>query len=195
MTHKYVYLGQYLTGISNSPYINGLDYRQSRLHVSWCYRNFVQFDASASPEAYKQQSGPNGPENNYDLNYAFSEDMGEAWKSSDGRVLAILGSKEVGVEMTIKPAADRARVFEIPMHSGILNQEGQAVDWGGGFWALNREKVEGEEKWLAYYRDVAGTQLHSAYMLCTDWKRKLDEEDCPQLLAANGNGFERKHMR
>ncbi len=120
--------------------------------------------------------------------------MGEAWKSSDGRVLAVLGSKEAGVGRTIKPDADGARVFEIPMHSGILNQEGQGVDWEGGFWALNREKVEGEEKWIAYYRDVAGAELHSPCLLRADWRRTLDQEDCSQLLAANRNGFKKKHM-
>lgn len=168
-THQYVCLGQYLTGISNSPYISGLDYRHPRIHVSWCYRNFIQFPASTSSEAHKQQAGPNGPENNYDLNYAFSEDKGETWKSSDGSVLAKVGSKEEkGVETTIKPCADGARVFKIPMHSGILNQEGQAVDLEGGFWALNREKVEGEQKWIAYYRDVAGRIFPSYCTHCTD---------------------------
>jgi BNR repeat-containing family member len=103
------------------------------------------------------------------LNYAFSDDVGETWNSSDGSVLAKLGSKEErGVETTIKPSADGARVFEIPMNSGILNQEGQAVDWEGGFWALNREKVQGKQKWIAYYRDIAGKTLHSRCTHCTD---------------------------
>jgi hypothetical protein len=113
------------------------------------------------------------------MNYAFSDDRGETWKSSDGYVLAKLGSKGEGVEMTIKPNADRARVFDIPMHSGILNQEGQAVDWEGGFWALNREKVKGEEKWIAYYRDVAGTVTYLHCVNCTNCRRTLDEDDCP----------------
>lgn len=179
ITHEYVYLGQYLTGISNSPYINGLDYRQSRIHVSWCYRNFIQFDASKFPEAHKQQAGPNGPENNYDLNYAFSEDRGETWKSSDGRVLARLGGQgRKGSETTINPNAEGARVFEIPMHSGILNQEGQAADWDGGFWALNREKVGGVEKWIVYYRDTTGKQyfiLTACILLIVKgrWSKKI----------------------
>jgi hypothetical protein len=160
-THTYTYLGQHLTGISNSPYINGLDYRLFRLHVSWCYRNFVAFSDSAPPGAHKQQAGPNGPENNCDLNYAFSDDLGETWKSSDGRVLAkIGGKKEPGVEETVNPGAVGARVFEIPTNSGVLNQEAQAADWKGGFWVLNRERIEtGEEKWIVYRRDLAGMSL------------------------------------
>lgn len=156
-THTYTYLGQHLTGISNNPYINGIDYRLSRLHISWCYRNFVAFPDSAGADAHKQQAGPNGPQNNFDLNYAFSDDIGQTWKNSACRLLADLrGSKDGSVESSIKPGAEGARVFEIPMNSGILNQEGQAADWGGGFWVLNREKVSGTEKWIVYHRDANG---------------------------------------
>jgi len=153
-THQYTYLGQYLTGISNSPYINGIDYRLSRLHISWCYRSFIEFPVSASSDAHKQQAGPNGPENNFDLNYAFSNDLGATWRNSAGQILADLRRFETNsVEDSIKPGAAGARIFEIPMHSGILNQESQAADWDGGFWVLNREKVVGVEKWMVYHRN------------------------------------------
>ncbi|KUJ22481.1 uncharacterized protein LY89DRAFT_704198 [Mollisia scopiformis] len=156
-THQYTYLGQHLTGISNNPYVNGIDYRLSRLHISWCYRNFIEFPASAIPDAHKQQAGPNGPENNSDFNYAFSDDVGHTWRNSECQLLADLrGSDDKSVEVTIKPGAKGARVFDIPMNSGILNQEGQALDWDGGFWALNREKVSGVEKWMVYHRDLNG---------------------------------------
>ncbi|KAF8866422.1 hypothetical protein BDZ45DRAFT_667700 [Acephala macrosclerotiorum] len=156
-THEYTYLGQQLTGISNNPYINGIDYRLSRLHISWCYRNFITFPNSARENAHKQQAGPNGPENNFDLNYAFSDDLGQTWRNSACRLLADLrGWKDGSVENTIKPGAEGARVFEIPMHSGILNQESQAADWDGGFWVLNREKVSGTETWIVYRRNVNG---------------------------------------
>jgi hypothetical protein len=156
-THSYTYLGQHLTGVSNSPYINGINYRNSRLHISWCYRNFIPFPPLATPDAHKQQAGPNGPENNYDLNYAFSDDLGETWKSADNRVLAKIGSKlESQMEATIKPGAEGAQVFEIPMGSGILNQEAQSADWLGGFWALNRENRSGEESWMLYRRKPNG---------------------------------------
>jgi hypothetical protein len=155
-THLYTYLGQLLTGISNSPYINGLDYRANRLHVSWCYRNFVATDPSTAPDAHKQQAGPNGPENNFDLNYAYSDDLGRIWESSDGEPLAELGSSFATDEDTIKPGANGARVFEIPMGSGILNQEAQAVGWNGSFWVLNRENGTGSQKWIVYCRDPDG---------------------------------------
>jgi hypothetical protein len=81
-------------------------------------------------------------------------------------VLAKVGSEEgEGFEITIKPNADGARVYQIPLHSGILNQEGQAADWEGGFWALNREQMQGKETWIAYYRDVSGKSI--AFSLST----------------------------
>jgi hypothetical protein len=70
------------------------------------------------------------------------------------------GKKKPGVEETINPGTDGARVFEIPTNSGVLNQEGQASDWEGGFWVLNRERLEsGVEKWIVYRRDLAGVSL------------------------------------
>lgn len=145
-THRYTYVGQHLTGVSNSPYINGIDYRLSRLHISWCYRNFVEVDSASSQDAHRHQAGPNGPENNHDLCYAYSDDLGESWNSSNGVTVANL--KE---GFTIRPNSKDIRVFEIPMGSGILNQEAQSADWEGGFWVLNRESVSGEEHWIVYY--------------------------------------------
>ena len=160
LNHRYTCLGQHLTGVFNSPYINGIDHRLSRLHISWCYRSFVSFPPSAAPDAHKRQAGPNGPENNHDFNYAFSDDLGETWKNSEGLVLAKIGSKaDTKFEATIKPDAEGARVFEIPSGSGILNQEAQTPDWEGGFFALNRENKNGEEKWKIYYREPHGTTM------------------------------------
>lgn len=161
--HKYTYLGQYLTGVKNNPYVNGFDYRLNRVHVSWCYRNFVAFE-STDPNAHKQQAGPNGPCNNHDLNYAYSEDVGQTWKTSTGKILAsIQGDETFGAQNSIMPGADGVRVFDIPMGSGILNQEGQAADWDGGFWALNRELLAGpkgiSEHWMVYHWDAAGSKL------------------------------------
>jgi len=116
-----------------------------------------------SPNAYKQQAGPNGPENNFDLNYAFSDDLGSTWKSSGGNVLAKLG----GAENTIKPGAEGARVFEIPMGSGILNQESQVADNEGGFWVLNRGNYRnGLENWIVYYRDFFGIYAKLGSIAC-----------------------------
>jgi hypothetical protein len=179
-THIYTYLGQHLTGVSNSPYINGIDYYSSRLHISWCYRNFIPLPPSAGPDAHKQQAGPNGPENNCDLNYAFSDDLGETWKSSNGQILAKIDSKEDSqVERTIKPGTG-PRVFEIPMGSGILNQEAQSAG-ERGFWVLNRENRSGEERWMLYHRDTDGGTLISLEILWLTSKGKWEAMEIPSI--------------
>ncbi|KAF5878527.1 putative dockerin type 1 protein [Botrytis fragariae] len=119
---------------------------------SFTYTYLGQHLTGVSNNAHKQQAGPNGPENNYDLNFAYSEDVGRTWKSSDGTTLAVLDGKE---ENTILPQS-KARVFEIPMGSGILNQEAQAVDRKGNFWVLNRGNSAGEQQWILYHRDCTG---------------------------------------
>jgi hypothetical protein len=158
-THGYAYLGQYLTGISNNPYINGIDFRLSRIHVSWCYRNFVEIPSTLETK-HKQHAGPNGPENNKDFYYTYSDDLGETWKSSEGEVMAkLIGNGEDGAPSTIKADTKGAKVFDIPMGSGILNQEAQAPDWLGGFWALNRQRIDGNQTWMVYYRNPEGMLL------------------------------------
>lgn len=92
------------------------------------------------------------------------------WKSSRGRVLASMVGGE-GVETTIVPG-EGARVFEIPMGSGILNQESQAADWDGGLWVLNRERVDGEERWVVYYRNAEG--MFFLHVLCV--RREADKK-------------------
>jgi hypothetical protein len=164
-----------------------MDYRNGKLHISWCYRNFVAFPESASTNAHKQQAGPNGPENNHDLNYAFSDDLGETWKNSDGKTIAAL-------ETSILPGAEGVRVFEIPMGSGILNQEAQTADWEGGFWALNREKVDGKERWAVYRKDVEGTFLTSWLKWMLTFQRKVDETYRTKSLAAHRDWLEGKHV-
>lgn len=72
------------------------------------------------------------------------------------------------------------------MRSGILNQEAQAADWEGGFWALNREIVSDDEAWIVYHRDTAGnwtknviecpskpTETGSRGSICVDRKNHI----------------------
>lgn len=104
--------------------------------------------------AHKAQAGPNGPENNYDLYYAYSEDLGRTWKSSAGEIVAVVDeiSSSGTLRNTILPDTEGIRVVEIPKGSGILNQEGQCVDGLGGVFVLNRENRSGKEKWTVYWK-------------------------------------------
>jgi hypothetical protein len=163
-THSYIYLGQFLTGVENSPYINGIDYSLGKIHVSGTYRHFVDYEGVDDPSStsHKTNSGPNGPENNYDLFYTYSEDGGSTFRNSEGKIMAALH-----LGGSIYPTSEGLVVFDIPMNSGILNQEAQAADQHGGFHVLNREKVSGQEKWIHYYRNKTGQyiEIHGGNLL------------------------------
>ncbi|KAF5495865.1 hypothetical protein CGCF413_v009029 [Colletotrichum fructicola] len=166
---SYSYIGQFLTGVKNNPYINGISYANGRVHVSGTYRGFVWYEGVDDPEArlHTVQAGPNGPENNYSLFYVSSDDLGKTFNNSRGERLANL---EVGE--TVFPDADGLIVFDIPQNSGILNQEAQAADEDGGFHALNREN----EVWMHYYRSPEG-----------QWSRHALPDALPTRTGARGD--------
>lgn len=81
------------------------------------------------------------------LFYVYSDDQGKTFNNTKGDQLANL---EIGE--TVFPDCEGLIVFDIPMNSGILNQEAQAADDDGGFHVLNREN----EVWIHYYRSPEG---------------------------------------
>ncbi|KAL0932774.1 uncharacterized protein CTRU02_211737 [Colletotrichum truncatum] len=168
-SQTYSYVGQFLTGVENNPYINGISYANGRLHVSGTYRGFVWYEGVDDPEArlHTVQAGPNGPENNYNLFYVSSDDLGKTFNNSKGERLANL---EIGE--TIFPDADGLIVFDIPQNNGILNQEAQAADENGGFHVLNREN----EVWMHYYRNAEG-----------QWSRHALPDVLPTRTGARGD--------
>lgn len=81
------------------------------LHVTWCYRDYVDHPRGGKP----QQAGPNGPENNHDLCYAYSPLAsgypGRQWFSADRTQL------RDGIESSIEPRKETV-MFDIPKYSG-----------------------------------------------------------------------------
>jgi Neuraminidase (sialidase) len=152
-TGKYTLMGTYLEGVENNPYTNGLDYRNSRIHVTWTYRDFVPFEGwdKSTGTNHKQQAGPNGIENNHDLWYSYSDDLGRSWKNNSGQTIAKLDKGE-----SVRPNNDGIKVFEIPKGSGVHNQEDQAIDYDGGVHVLNRDTTSGHMEWKHYYRSPSG---------------------------------------
>lgn len=152
-TARYSFIGQHLTGVDNNPYINGLDYRNGRLHVTWTYRGFVWYEGWDDPfdVKHKAQAGPNGAENNHNLCYAFSDDLGVTWKNGHDVVVADLSQGQ-----SVMPDTAGIVAFSIPKNSGLTNQESQAVDLEGGVHMLNRQTVQGQLEWKHYYRNPSG---------------------------------------
>ncbi|ORY35811.1 hypothetical protein BCR39DRAFT_512311 [Naematelia encephala] len=137
--------GKYLQGIGNNPYINGIDRASDgSLHVSWCYRDYVPVTLEES----RQQVGPNGPENNHDLHHAWSPPSQDGFPGTDW--YSSPGSKIGQADVEPVTEGSGSLVFAIPKHSGILNQEAQAVH-DGSLWVLNRENVHGVSSWIIYH--------------------------------------------
>lgn len=126
----------YIKGVNNNAYLHGFDYFNGVLHVSWTYRDYVPDRQDNSK--ITSQAGPNGPENNHDLHYIYSEDEGQSWRNSQG----ILMPTPIDI-------SHDTLVMEIPKFSGIMNQEGQCVDRHGGVHVLGRENGI----YHHYYRD------------------------------------------
>jgi len=160
-------VGIYLVGIGCNPYPNGISYepRRNRLHVTWTNRHFIDYDGANDPNStiHKAQAGPNGPENNQDLCYAASDNLGKSWfmPSSSSSVSAGLDGNNTIDDDTpntgIISIDPQFIAVNIPKHSGIMNQEAQCVDTQGGVHVLNRDNRSGTEFWKHYYVRPGGT--------------------------------------
>ncbi|VDB84608.1 unnamed protein product [Peniophora sp. CBMAI 1063] len=139
-------IGRYLEGVNNNAYINGLDFdSKGNLITTWTYRDYVN-DVGQDVAV---QAGPNGPENNHDLNFASSPDFGRTWLNTWGQPVA-----NVTDGVPVVPASAGIVVFGIPKYGGILNQEAQAVDNQDRIHVLNRENTTGTEQWYHYWRST-----------------------------------------
>ncbi|KAL1846321.1 hypothetical protein VTK73DRAFT_314 [Phialemonium thermophilum] len=162
-TGRYSYVGAHLTGVRSSPYVHGLDSGgrchddgddkeggRRRLHVTWVYRAFVEYEGWDDPldTKHKQQAGPNGAENNHDLCYAYSDDGGRTWRNGAGEVVAA----DLDKGGSVRNDSPGIVAVEIPKGRGLTNQEAQAVDGDGGVHVLNRDDLDGELRWKHYYR-------------------------------------------
>ncbi|KAL5514016.1 hypothetical protein ACEPAG_2777 [Sanghuangporus baumii] len=136
-----------IQGVNNNAYINGLDFdSRGALHVSWTYRDYV----NDTGQDVAVQAGPNGPENNHDMDYAISYDLGRTWRNNWNQTIANLSEQS-----PIDPTAAGITIFSIPKYGGILNQEAQTIDQEGRLHVLNRENTTGVERWYHYWRSTA----------------------------------------
>ncbi|OBZ73459.1 hypothetical protein A0H81_06920 [Grifola frondosa] len=78
-------IGRYLEGVNNNAYINGLDFDvNGNLHTTWTYRDYV----NDTGQDVAVEAGPNGPENNHDMDFAFSPDLGTTWLNNWNQKIA-----------------------------------------------------------------------------------------------------------
>ncbi|KAI0065217.1 hypothetical protein BV25DRAFT_1880942 [Artomyces pyxidatus] len=139
-------IGDYLEGVNNNAYINGLDFdSKENLIATWTYRDYV----NDTGQDVAVQAGPNGPENNHDMDFSSSPDVGRTWVNNWGQTIA-----RIAENSPIVPASAGITIFSIPKYGGILNQEAQIVDDAGRVHVLNRENTTGVEQWYHYWRST-----------------------------------------
>jgi hypothetical protein len=160
--------GKYLIGRNCNPYPNGLSFHHpsQSLHVTWTNRHFIDYEGAydEGSSLHKAQAGPNGPENNKGLYHSYSRDLGITWHGTGGEIAGVLSLQGSGMDSQDSRLCAR----EIPLDSGIMNQEAQSVDIRGGVHVLNRERLSEGQTWMHYYcRGVLGgwtaTKLPGVY--------------------------------
>ncbi|KAI0312367.1 hypothetical protein OF83DRAFT_1146529 [Amylostereum chailletii] len=150
-------IGKYLEGVNNNAYINGLDFDSTgNLVTTWTYRDFIN-DTDTNVAV---QAGPNGPENNHDMDFAMSPDVGRTWVNTWGQLVA-----NTTQESPILPVSAGITVFGIPKYGGILNQEAQTIDSEDRVHVLNRENTTGVEQWYHYWRSTTSHWTRTALPL------------------------------
>lgn len=165
----YGIVGEPVNEYTNTFYIHGIDYdNNGRMHITWSWRE-------------RARTGITDLETCHDLNYVYSDDYGRTFYNSAGDLVASAS------ENPITQKTPGIIVKNIPRKSGIVNQEGQAVDSEGRIHVVIRHKEEDENGLFSgntyrmhYWRDHDGT-WHSNKIVQTDvWNRGkicFDSED------------------
>lgn len=116
------------------PYLNGANYHDDRLHITWVWRTTGQ-----------------SSNNNFDFMYAYSDDFGLTWKNNNGEISGRSGSQP----MTYKNPVP-VRVFEFPEGSGITNQTGQTVDNDGRVHVYQTRNASNGRRFTHLYLNTNG---------------------------------------
>ncbi|KZT20695.1 hypothetical protein NEOLEDRAFT_1140404 [Neolentinus lepideus HHB14362 ss-1] len=178
--------GRYLEGVNNNAYINGLDYDyKGNLHVTWTYRDYV----NDTGQDFAVEAGPNGPENNHDVNYAYSPPGSKltTWKNNWGQVVGNLSASDIPLNAEpIVPASAGIVMFGIPKYGGILNQEAQTVDRDDRVHVLNRENTTGTERWYHYWRSTTNDWTRTPLPLTIDLPSINNVTSTPTAIGKRG---------
>ncbi|KAH9895855.1 hypothetical protein C8Q73DRAFT_689790 [Cubamyces lactineus] len=171
-------IGRYLEGVNNNAYINGIDFDfRGHLQVTWTYRDYV--DDTGQDVAV--EAGPNGPENNHDMIFAFSTDLGETWLNNWNQTVANMTAQQ-----PIVPVSAGITIFSIPKYGGILNQEAQTIDGEGRIHVLNRENTTGTERWYHYWRSTTSHWTRTPLPLAPELVSANNVTGTPTVIGKRG---------
>lgn len=121
------------------PYLNGANYHNNRLYVTWIWRT----------------TGTTS-NNNFDFMYAYSDDYGITWKNNSGVIAGKAGSSPMTYKNTVP-----VKVLDFPEGRGLTNQTGQTVDDKGRVHVYQTRNASGGRRFMHLYRNDNGTWINN----------------------------------
>lgn len=121
------------------PYLNGANYHNNILHVTWIWRT----------------TGTTS-NNNFDFMYAYSDDFGLTWRNNSGEIAGRSGSSPITYKNTVP-----VRVLNFPEGTGITNQTGQTVDDKGRVHVYQTRNAAGGRRFMHLYRNDDGIWINN----------------------------------
>lgn len=141
-----------------NAYPHGLVIRDSRWHLTWCWRDTP--DSSTS----------------HDLCYAYSDDLGKTWLNNTGQEIA-----RTGITFITADSPDVA-VWKIPSGKKYLNGGSMTVSAGGKVHVL----VRGEDGSPAYFERDPQTRKWSRHSSSASGSLLVGEDDSLYLVSDQG---------
>ncbi|QDV44059.1 hypothetical protein Enr13x_39200 [Stieleria neptunia] len=155
------------------PYMNALTFSGQRLHASWVWRERFERTNVA---------------NQHDLCYAYSDDHGRTWCNSAGTIIGRTGQDFIHLD------SPGLVVAEIPIHSGLSNQNTHYAYPDGSIHIMLRHRLAGEPsaapelRYFHYWRDSEGNWNHEALPIVGRRPKLLGTPDRKLVLVYSDEG-------
>ena len=152
---------------SRNPYLNGISFAGSRLHLTWGWR-----ESSATANS------------NHDLNYAYSDDYGRTWFNSAGARAGTVGTSPMSID------TPGLVVAAIPENSGLSNQYTHHPFPDGSCHVMLHHHAEGTRtrRYHHHWRDVQGSWHRSALPFSGSRPKLVGDMDGTLYLAFTSGG-------
>ncbi|WP_236620966.1 BNR repeat-containing protein [Rhodopirellula sallentina] len=121
------------TSLYRCPYMNSLSFSNQRLHATWVWRD--RFEKT-------------NPRNQHDLCYAYSDDMGNTWHDSNGKIIGETGTNPIHLD------TPGLVVLPIAPENHVANQNTHYAFDDGSIHVIARQRQAGrsEHRYHHYWR-------------------------------------------
>ena len=155
------------------PYMNALTFAGQRLHASWVWRD--RFERTNA-------------DNQHDLCYAYSDDLGRTWHNSGGIVIGRTGQQFIHLD------TPGVAVASIPINFGLSNQNTHFAYEDGGIHVMLRHRLPGEiagtweQRYFHYWRNPSGEWNHETLPIVGRRPKLLGTPDRTLVLVYTDEG-------